>query len=310
MRAIVFEEYGGPEVLHPSEVTVPEPGPGEVLVRVRRAGVNPIDGKVRSGAMADFAPVEFPSVPGQEFAGTVAALGPGTQTELAVGDHVLGWPPAAAGYAPYALSRPDLLAGKPDALSWDVAAALPVAAETAGRVLDLLAPEPGETLLIHGASGAVGSLAAQLAHARGVSVIGTGSSANQAFLRALGIQSVVYGEGLVERVRELAPKGADAVFDAVGAPGVLADSITLRGGVADRIVSIAAPVEAARLGVAFSGGAGVRKSARRVAEAAEAAARGDLRIEIGEIRPLVEAADLQRLSDTGHAHGKLILRVD
>src|SRR3954447_6969084 len=163
MRAIVFHQFGGPDVLREADIDVPQPGPGQVRVRVKAAGLNAVDGKIRSGMMQALRPTTFPAVPGGELAGVVDAVGEDV-TDLQVGDEVLGWSDTGS-YAEYALAG--TVALKPAGLAWQDAAALPVASETAERVLDLLGVAPGETVLMHGASGAVGTVAVQLATARG-----------------------------------------------------------------------------------------------------------------------------------------------
>ncbi|GAA1172094.1 NADP-dependent oxidoreductase [Streptomyces hebeiensis] len=303
MRAIVFEEFGGPEVLRfTRDAEAPHAGAGEVRVAVRAAGVNPIDYKIRRGWMEQMAPTALPSVPGTELAGVVDEVGEGV-TGFVLGDEVVGWS-ATGAYAEYALAG--TVVRKPTGLSWAEAAAIPVAGETSLRVLDALALGDGETLLLHGAAGAVGSVAAQLAVARGATVIGTASPANHEFVASLGATPVTYGEGLVDRVREAAPRGVDAVFDASGM-GVLPDSIALRGGTADRVVTIA-DARAGEYGVAFSGG-GTSPERKRAGleENVRLAAGGALRLRVARTFALSEAARAQELSESGHAGGKLVL---
>ncbi|MET7715946.1 NADP-dependent oxidoreductase [Streptomyces sp. NPDC005407] len=300
MEAIVFEQFGGPEVLRLTEAEEPHAGPGQVRVRIKAAGVNPADYKIRYGWMQEVFPMSLPATPGLEFSGIVDEVGEGV-TGAAVGDEVLGWTVTGA-YAQYALA--ESFAPKPAELDWAAAAALPVATETAQRVLDLLGVQAGETLLLHGAAGAVGAAATQLAVAAGVTVIGTASTAGHDYLRELGATPVAYGDGLVARVREAAPQGVDAVFDAAG-KGALPDSIELRGGTTDRIITIADP-EAAAHGVTFSGG-GTEAPETALAEHARLAANGRLRIPVVEVFPLQEAAKAQALSETGHVRGKLVV---
>ncbi|MEV7139887.1 NADP-dependent oxidoreductase [Streptomyces tauricus] len=304
MKAIVFDAFGGTEVLHEAEIEVPQPGPGQVRVQVKAVGVNPVDGKIRSGIMEAIFPTTLPAVPGGEIAGIVDALGEGVD-RFKVGDEVLGWSETGS-YAEYALADATVLAPKPAGLDWTHAAALPVASDGADRVLDLLDVKAGETLLIHGASGALGTVAVQLAVARGARVIGTAGPANQEYVTSLGATAMVYGDGLVERVRALAPNGVDAVFDAAG-KGALEDSITLRGGT-DRIVTTA-DFRARELGIVFAEGP-QRRSATRLAELARKAADGELVITVGATYPLAEAAKAQQTSDTGHGRGKLVLTIN
>ncbi|GAA2693591.1 NADP-dependent oxidoreductase [Nonomuraea recticatena] len=300
MKAIVFDRFGGPEVLHEADIEIPQPGPGQVRVRVKAAGLNALDGKIRSGKLEAVYPTTFPAVPGREFAGVVDALGEGV-TDVQVSDEVLGWSDTGS-YAEYALAT--IVAPKPAALDWQHAAALPVAGETAERVLNLLGVAAGETVLMHGASGGVGTLAVQLATARGARVIGTAGPGNQDYLASLGATATVYGEGLVERVLALAPDGVDAVFDLAG-KGALEDSITLRGGT-DRIVTIA-DFRAQQLGITFATGP-QEVSADRLAVLAQDAATGKV-VTTVTAYPLDQAATAQQVSDAGHVRGKLVLAV-
>ncbi|MBR7838351.1 NADP-dependent oxidoreductase [Actinospica durhamensis] len=305
MKAIAFDEFGGPEVLHEADMPVPEPGPQQARIRVHVSGVNPMDFKVRSGQMRPNLPASLPAIPGIEAAGVIDALGSDV-VGFAVGDEVFGWTKGGS-YAEYAIAT--TFAAKPAALSWEQAVALPVAGETAERVLRQLGLGAGETLLIHGASGAVGTVAVQLAVARGATVIGTASEANAEYLESLGAIPTGYGPGLVERVRELAPKGVDAVFDVAG-KGALPDSITLRGGTS-RIVTIADYAGAEQYGVTFSGGGpDSPRSPEFLASLAELAVQGGLVTAVSATFPLARAVDAHRASEAGHGQGKLVLTVD
>ncbi|MGW5650632.1 NADP-dependent oxidoreductase [Streptomyces humi] len=306
MRAIVFQEYGGPDVLHPADVEEPHAGPGQVRLKVVAASVNPADRKVRSGAMPFLVPATFPDVPmvpGVEAAGVVDEVGEGV-TGVSVGDEVFGWTDTGA-YAPYALAAADAVAAKPAGLDWEVAAALPVTTETASRVLDLLELKEGETVLVNGAAGSIGAMAVQLAVARGTTVIGTASPANHDYLRSLGAVPVTYGDGLADRVRALAPQGIDAVADTAG-HGVLPAAIELRGGTSDRIVTIVDLPAAQEHGVTFSGQA--TRPADALAEYGALAAKDGLRVSIAGTFPLTDAAKAHELGEAGHTPGKLILR--
>jgi NADPH:quinone reductase-like Zn-dependent oxidoreductase len=300
MKAVTFTEYGIPEVLRVADVEEPHPGPGQIRVAVRAAGVNPIDWKVRSGAMRDVTPVSFPVIDGREAAGVVDEVGPDV-TGAAVGDEVFGF---AVGGAAAERAILDDFARKPARLSWEQAAGLPVAAETSVRVFTVLGGvNEGQTLLINGAAGGVGAVAVQLARARGARVIGTASEPNHEFLRSLGAEPTTYGEGLVERVRALAPDGVDLAFDTAGKEGV-ADLITLTGDPA-RVATIA-DFAAAALGVKVTGGGDFRAT-EALDEAAALIEAGGLYVPIARTYSFTDAADAHRISQDGHVRGKLVL---
>ena len=301
MQAIVFDEFGGPEVLQVREVDAPHAGPGEVRIAVKAAGVNPMDFKVRRGWFDSFMPTTFPATPGAEVAGVVDEVGEGV-TEFAVGDEVAGWS-KTGGYAQHALV--DVVALKPAAVSFEQAVALPVAGETSARVLRELDLKQGETVLIHGAAGGVGAVAVQLAVALGATVIGTASEGNHDYLTALGATPVLYGEGLVDRVKAVAPQGVDAVIDVAG-KGALPDSIELRGGT-ERIVTIA-DMAGGELGVAVSmGGTPDEEKQAWLADQLQLAADGKLRLTVAQTFALENAAKAQEISEAGHANGKFVL---
>lgn len=301
MRAITFTEFGEPSVLHVAEVPRPEPGAGQIRVRVGAAGVNPLDGKIRSGAMRALFPISLPAVLGIDVAGTVDALGPGV-TGVAVGDRVAGWAePDGGAYGEYALVR--VFAPVPPELSFEEAVTLPVAVETANQALGELGVSAGETLLVHGASGGVGIVVVQFAAGRGATVIGTASEAGGDRVRAAGGIPTGYGPGLVERVRALAPQGVDAVLDVAGM-GALPASIELRGGT-ERILTLADP-RAGTYGVPFARG-GESRDAAELADALGRLVRGELRTYVAAVLPFTEAAEAHRLVDSGHAGGKVVL---
>ncbi|MFB6878801.1 NADP-dependent oxidoreductase [Streptomyces sp. NPDC056323] len=300
-RAVEFSEYGGPEVLRVVDREVPRPGPGQVLVEVRAAAVNPLDWQLRSGAVAEMMPVEFPSVPGGDVAGVVAEAGADV-TGFAVGDEVFG-SIGSGGYAEFALAPAAQLARKPEGVPWEVAAGLPVAVNTAYQVLMDLGLKSGETVVVDGAAGGVGSVAVQLARHLGATVIGTASERNHAYLRSLGAEPVTYGEGFAERVRAVAAKGVDAAFDAAGKGSVPA-LVELAGG-PDRVVTIA-DHRAAEHGVlfAFAGPGAIRE---RLDRAAALVVSGALTLSVAGTYPLSRAADAHRESAGGHVRGKLII---
>ena len=299
MKAVQFAEYGDPEVLQIVEVEEPHAGPGQIRVAVRAAGVNPFDWKVRSGAMRQFMPLELPRIPGSDVAGVVDEVGTGV-TGVSVGDEVFGFA-VSGGYAEHAVL--EHFAAKPSAMSWAEAAGLPVAVETAVRVLDLLGVTAGQTVLVNGAAGGVGLAATQFARSRGASVIGTASAHNHEYLRSLGAVPVAYGEGLVQRVREVAPDGVDAAFDTAGR-GALADLVALTGD-PGRVITIADPT-AAQHGVRMTSGAEGR-AYHALGEAAQLFEEKSLSLPVAETFPLAEAARAHRVSQEGHVRGKLVL---
>jgi NADPH:quinone reductase-like Zn-dependent oxidoreductase len=306
MKAVVFEDFGGPEVLHLAEVEAPAPGPKQVRIRVHSAGVNPVDFKIRAGLMRPNLPAKLPAIPGSEAAGVVEEVGAEVEG-ISVGDEVFGWT-RGGGYCEQALLT--TCAVKPATVSFVDAVALPVTGETAERVLRQLDVKSGETLLIHGAAGAVGTLAVQLAVARGAKVIGTAGASNQEYVASLGATPTLYGDGLVDRVRALAPEGIDAVFDIAGR-GALEDSVELRGGTTERIVTIADYPGSEKLGIPFSGGPGTSVASRELLEdLVGRLSRGELKVVIGATYPLAEAAQAQRVSEAGHGRGKQVLTVD
>jgi NADPH:quinone reductase-like Zn-dependent oxidoreductase len=309
--AVVYSEYGGPEVLRLTEVGQRAPGPGQVGVSVRAAGVNPVDCKHRGGTGFAEAgvPLDGPRRLGVDLAGVVAAVGPDV-TGFAVGDEVFGRA-ADGAYAEYALCAADDLVAKPAELPFEVAAGLAVTVETAVRTLRHLGVTGpaaiGRTVLVHGASGGVGALATQLAVLRGARVIGTASPANHDLVRSCGAEPVAHGDGWADRVRALAPDGVDAVLDTPG-KGVLAASSALAGG-PGRVVTIADP-EAGRLGVHYSRGmAGRLGMAEVFAEVLPLIVSGRLRVHIGAQYPLSDVVAAHRLSESGHPGGRIVLLV-
>src|SRR3954451_10590705 len=247
MKAVQFSEYGDPDVLRVADVAEPHAGPGQIRIAVRAASVNAIDWKKRSGMLAEALPVELPHTPGYDAAGVVDEVGDGVEG-VAVGDEVFGFTADSGGaYAEYAVL--DRFAAKPPELSFEEAAGYPVAVETSARVLDLLGD--GESIVVNGAAGGVGTAAVQLARARGMRVIGTAGEGNHEFLRSLGAEPTTYGDGLVERIRALAPDGVDLAFDTAG-NGAIPDLIELPGAPAK--VATIADCGAAELGAKVTGG--------------------------------------------------------
>lgn len=305
MRTVQYVEFGGPEVLHTGEATRPTPGRGQVLVRVLVSGVNPVDAKVRQGILSHI-PVTFPVVPGWDLAGIVEEVGVDV-TDLAPGDAVLGTTMDTSidrgTAAEFAVASRHELARIPEGLGWNEAAALPLAGLTAVQALRAAGIASDDTVLIHAAAGGVGHLAVQLAIASGARVIATASERNHDLLRSLGAEPVTYGEGLVARVRALAPDGVDVVLDLGGGPD--AESTDGVGAPGARLVSITQPAVVDRGGVFVS----VHADADDLAALTSAVAAGALRVVVTAAFPLEEAALAHALVESGTARQKVVLRV-
>ncbi|KPI00927.1 Alcohol dehydrogenase GroES domain protein [Actinobacteria bacterium OK074] len=315
MRALQFTEYGPPGVLHIAEVPPPHAGPGEVRVAVRASGVSPGETYIRAGTLRDVVPVTFPWRTGFDAAGVVDEVGDGV-TGVRVGDEVFGMTSPAVRGANADFAVLTAWARRPARWSWAEADGAAGSVETATRVLDRLGAGAGHTLLVQGAAGAVGTVAVQLAVARGAAVVGTASERNHGFLRTLGATPTTYGTGLAERVRALAPAGVDAVFDCAG--GALPDLVAIAGG-PGRVVTIAPDFTAADLGVHVSHGAPAEESGEALGARADPVAvhglalavtlaeAGRLRVPVAAEFPLTEAAGAHELSETRHARGKIVL---
>jgi len=299
MKAMQFDEYGPPEVLHLVQVEEPRPGPGQVRIRVRAAGINPVDWKIRSGTSRREIPVPLPSIPGLEAAGVVDELGPGV-SGVGIGDAVFGSAISGAAAEHTVL---DHWAAKPTAVSWAEAGGLAMAVETAARGLDLLGDLTGRTVLVSGAAGGVGTATVQLAIARGAAVIATAGADNQDYLRSLGATPIEYGAGLAERVRGLASHAVDAAIDVAG-HGVLPALIELAGS-ADRVITFIDP-DAASLGVRFTTGSEGR-AFYALTTAAELSEAGRFRMPVAAEFPLEELSRAHRISEAGHVRGKLVI---
>ncbi|MFJ9097362.1 zinc-binding alcohol dehydrogenase family protein [Streptomyces sp. NPDC102405] len=311
-EAVVASAYGGPEVLSVIDVTVPEPGPGQVRIAVRAAGVNPFDHKMYSGAFGTD-PAKLPMRLGAEAAGVVTAVGAdatGPAGPVQVGDEVIAYR-APGAYAAELVVPASSVVPKPAGLSWEQAGGLMVVGATAVHVLEAISLSKDETVLIHGAAGGVGLMAVQLAVARGATVLGTASPARHELLRDLGAIPIAYGPGLADRVRAAAPEGVHAAADLVGTDEAVDVSVEL---VADRsrIATIAGFGRGAQAGIKLLGGSpgadpgtDVRDAARlQLTGAVEA---GRLRVLIAGSHPLREAAAAHRQVMNGHTSGKVVL---
>ncbi|MEV0440226.1 NADP-dependent oxidoreductase [Streptomyces spectabilis] len=302
-KAYVYTRHGGPEVEALIDREPPRPGPGQLLVAVRAAGVNPVDHKLRGGyRRPGQAAAELPEVLGSEAAGVVEEVGPDV-TGFAVGDAVFG-STLTGGYAEYTLLPVAVAAHKPDGLSFAEAAALPVAAATAYDGVRQLALAAGATLLVTGVGGGVGGYAARLARHEGLRVIGTASEGKKEYVESLGAVHVAPGPDLVERIRALAPDGVDGVFDLVGGDHLRAVAEL----VADRTKLITA---GGKQIVAELGGSPVaRARSAEVLDAVAALAAADvLRPHLTATYPLERAGEALRAVESGHARGKVVIEV-
>jgi NADPH2:quinone reductase len=300
MRAYGFTAVGGPGNEGFLEVPVPEPGPGELRVRVRAAGVNPGDWRLREGSYGTVGP----AVLGREVAGTVTAVGPGVEA-FAEGDEVFGGCPGmVGGWAEQALVTASFAAHRPEGVPPEVAAVLPVAAGTAYDALEDLKLSPGATLLVNGAGGGVGVSVVQLARARGIRVVGTAGPAKHDLLARLGAVPVAYGEGVLDRIREAAPQGIDAVFDLVGGEALrtVATLLTDRC----RLLSVADKPLVRDLG----GRDVVRDRSTAVLTALiRLVVAGELDPHVTRVLPFEQAGAALAEVEAGHAQGKVALAV-
>ncbi|MFG1609617.1 NADP-dependent oxidoreductase [Actinoplanes sp. NPDC049265] len=301
-QAYAYTAFGGPQVESFLDLPVPEPGPGQILIKVKAAGVNPVDWKKRTGYRpAGAAASELPAVFGGEAAGVVERAGPGV-TGFAPGDEVFGQT-ITGGYAEYTLLLAGFTAPRPPSVSVEDAATLPIAAATAYDALTQLALPAGRTLLVLGAGGGVGAAAVQLARHAGLVVVGAASAGKKAFVESLGAVHVESGDGFADRVRGVAPGGVDAVLDLVGgvtleqAAGLLSDP--------ERLVTAADRELVARLG----GVAVRRERTRAVLETlAGLVSDGVLSPYVSEVFDLKDAPRALRLVEDGHARGKVVIK--
>ena len=297
MRAVLLSETGAPEILRVAELPAPEPGDGQLLIRVRAAAINPIDWKQRRG----LAPKQLPAVLGSDISGTVERS---RADGFAEGEEVFGFTPSG-GYAELAVSPAAAIAAKPAELSHAQAAAIPVAGLTAWQALfDRGELERGQTLLVAGAAGGVGHLAVQLGKHAGARVIGTGTARNREFVLGLGADQ--YVDYTSEDVAEVAG-GVDVAFDTVGGETTRTLLPTLRAGGLLVVIAAAPPeAEAAELGVRTELLV-MSPSSEQLAKLAALLAAGELSVEIAATFPLADVARAHELSEAGHTRGKLIL---
>ncbi|MFF5108855.1 NADP-dependent oxidoreductase [Streptosporangium sp. NPDC000509] len=300
---IALTRFGPPDVLRPFQVETPRPGPGQALVRIRAAGVNPVDYKIRRGDFVGTEPACFPQRLGNEFAGTVIALGPAAPADgsIAVGTDVMG-SAAAQAYAEVLVADIDGLVVKPPSIPWETAGGLPAVGQTAHVALSQLGVGAGDVVLVHAAAGGVGTVAVQLARDLGARVIGTAGEHNHDYLRDLGAIPTTYGPGLFDRVRALAPDGIDVALDLVGG-----EALTTSLALVDDRRRIGTTVDQNAVrehGVQRVGG----RSLAALREVVDRAATGRLILPVRTF-PLQDAVAAHRVVESGHVRGKVVLTV-
>ncbi|MFD9072921.1 NADP-dependent oxidoreductase [Streptomyces lasiicapitis] len=301
MRAVRYHEYGGVETLVVEQVPDPHPGPGEVRVRVAAAGVNPVDWKVRSGAVREVLPVDLPAIPGRDAVGVVDEIGAGVQG-VSIGDRVFGLGGVTGATAELAV----LSAWAPAPATWtdEEAAGAGLASVTAMGGLKALGPLHGRTLLVEGAAGGVGSAAVEIALAQGATVIGTASERNHEFLTSLGAVPTTYGTGLAQRLARMAPDGVDIALD-TAASGSLPD-LTAIVGDPPRVATIADYANAQRLGVHL---ANAENDSTLLAEAGELGRQGRYTPRIERTYPIEQIAEAHAHAERGHTQGKIVVSI-
>ena len=306
-KVVIAPEFGEPSVLQVVERDRVEPGPGQVRIAVEAAAINPADLKKLRGQFGRGIPL--PLTFGSEIAGIVDAVGPDVDS-VSVGDDVIAYP-VQGGFAAEVIAKATNVFGKPADLPWEQAAGILVGGVTAVHMLEAASIAEGDTVIIHGASGSVGLSALQLAVELGARVIGTAGPSRLDLVARYGGEPVLYGDGLLERLRELLPEGADAALDAVGSDEALDTSVAL---VADRsrIVSVNGFARGGELGITLLGagpgadpGTDIRNAARQ--GLIDAVGLGELDILVGETFPLEDVAEAMLLAGSGHSGGKVVL---
>jgi NADPH2:quinone reductase len=305
-KAVKLSAYGGVNQLTIIETAKPEPNAGEVVVRVVAAGTNPGEISIREGFLKDVFPKEFPFGQGADFAGRIESIGTGI-TEFAVGDEVLGWSEERSAQADYVVSKPARLVAKPPTLDWFRAGSMFVVATTAFAAVKAVSLRVGDTVAISGAAGGVGSLAVQLARRQGARVIGIASAENAEFLRSVGVEHTAYGDGLVDRLRALAPKGIDAFIDLFG--GGYIDLAVDLGIAHERINTIIDFAAAQKHGVKTDGSAaaGNRETLELMANLV---AWGKIVMPIAAVYPFANLPDAYVELAKRKANGKIVLALD
>jgi NADPH:quinone reductase-like Zn-dependent oxidoreductase len=302
-RAVRFDKYGGIDVLHLVEVDRPVPGPEQVLVRVKAAGINPGEAAIREGVFAKQWPAKFPSGQGSDLAGIVEEVGTAVKN-IAVGDEVIGFTNNRSSQAELVVVEADHLIHRPAHVSWEQAGALFVAGTTAYAAVQAVSLKAGDTVVVSGAAGGVGSIAVQLARNIGAKVIGLAGAANHAWLSDHGVIPIGYGDGVAERIRAASGNKVDAFVDTFGGGYV---ELALELGVApDRIDTIIDFAAAAKHGVKTAGNSAAA-NAKVLAELASLIDAGRLKIPIAKVYPLADVREAYQDLARRHTRGKIVL---
>jgi NADPH:quinone reductase-like Zn-dependent oxidoreductase len=303
-KAVRYDEFGGIDVLGVDEVERPTPGSGQVLVRVKAAGINPSEAAIRTGALAQVFPSTFPSGQGSDLAGVVEEVG-AQVADFSPGDEVIGFSNNRASQAEMVVVEAADLTPKPEKVSWEVAGGLYVVGVTAWGAVQSVELRPGDTVVVSGAAGGVGSVAVQLARRTGATVIGLASDDNHEWLAGRGVTPIAYGDGVADRIKAAAPGGVDALIDTYG-DGYVELAITL-GVAPERIDTIADYAAAARYGVKTDGGTAAGPGAEVLAELAALIADGQLEVPIANVYPLAQVREAYTELERRHTHGKIVL---
>jgi NADPH:quinone reductase-like Zn-dependent oxidoreductase len=303
MKAVRFDNYGGLNVLQVKEVARPVPGAGQVLVQVKAAGINPGEASIREGRLAKQFPTTFPSGEGSDFAGIIEEVGDEVE-DFVIGDEVIGFSDKRASHAEFVLAEANHIVRRPPGVPWEQAGALFVAGTTAWAAVSAVSLKPGDTVVVSGAAGGVGSIAVQLARNAGARVIGLAGEANHKWLRDHDVIPVTYGDGMANRIQEASGGRIDAFIDTYGNGYV---ELALELGVApDRINTIIDFAAAAKHGVKADGSAKAA-NAQVLAQLAGMIDKGMLEIPIAKVYPLTNVKEAYKELEQRHTHGKIVL---
>ncbi|MGF7238690.1 MAG: NADP-dependent oxidoreductase [Frankia sp.] len=302
-RAVQFDRYGGVDELYIAQVEIPEPEPGQVVVAVRAASVNPGESSIRQGYLEARYPTTFPCGEGSDLAGVITAVGAGV-ADYEVGDEVLGWTDLRASHADYVAVPVGQVLRKPPTMSWPVAGSLFVIGTTAYASVRAVGAGSGDTVVVSAAAGGVGSVTVQLLKARGADVISIASSTHHDWLTSVGVTPVAYGDGLAERIRKAAPGGVNAFIDLFG-PDYVRLAVEL-GVPRDRINTIIAWDAAQEFGTKAEGSAAAA-TIEALAEIAELVASGRIAVPVAATYPLDQVRDAYTELEKRHTRGKIVL---